>query len=332
LGAGYDPFAPGVFPIGVRAKPLHDDRRNRDFTCEIWYPAATPGNSEPESRDAPPQPGEHPLILFSHASGGSRLQSTFLCRHLASHGYVVAALDHSETVAPELKRKENETPAERAGRADRWVANRVPDIRFLLDQLLPHEPGIDPECIGIAGHSFGGWTALATPETEDRVRSIVALAPAGASNPRPGILRATLTFEWGRQIPVLYLVGENDMSLPLSGMFELFERTRGPKQMVILRRADHVHFMDDVEKLHEAVRTLPPPLKELEQVQKEMLPIAELCTGEQAHLFTRALTLSHFDATLRGNTAAQAFLVGDVSRALEDRGVAAIVHAPGVSL
>lgn len=37
-----------------------------------------------------------PLIVFSHYSGGHRRSATFLCTHLASHGYVVAVLDHSE--------------------------------------------------------------------------------------------------------------------------------------------------------------------------------------------------------------------------------------------
>ena len=35
-------------------------------------------------------------------------------------------------------------------------------------------------------------------------------------------------------------------------MYELFERTPATKKMVILRRADHAHFMDQVEQLHES--------------------------------------------------------------------------------
>ena len=38
-------------------------------------------------------------------------------------------------------------------------------------------------------------------------------------------------------MPVLYLVAEDDISLPLSGMYELFERTLSAKKMVVLRRA-----------------------------------------------------------------------------------------------
>ena len=82
---------------------------------------------------------------------------------------------------------------------------------------------------------------------------MVALAPGGSFQPRPGILKAKLAFAWGRDVPTLFLVAENDISLPLAGMYEIFERTPATKQMVILRRADHMHFMDNVEEMHESL-------------------------------------------------------------------------------
>jgi len=68
-----------------------------------------------------------------------------------------------------------------------------------------------------SGRSFGGWAALAFPEVDDRCGAIVALAPGGNSRPLPGIIPATLTFAWGRQIPTLYLVAEGDQYTPLTG-------------------------------------------------------------------------------------------------------------------
>jgi len=44
------------------------------------------------------------------------------------------------------------------------------------------------------------------------------------------------------------------MYLPLDGMHELYQRTPATRRMVILRRADHYHFMDDGEELHETAR------------------------------------------------------------------------------
>jgi dienelactone hydrolase len=234
-------------------------------------------------------------------------------------------LDHSETIAAELARRDGETAEQKAARIEAVIASRVPDVRFLLDHLLggtawESEAHIDPIRIGIVGHSFGGWTALAAPEVEQRIQAVVALAPGGSSRPKPGILPAKLTFAWGRDVPTLYLVAENDICLPLAGMYELFERTPGTKQLIILRRADHGHFMDHVEEGHEAIRKMPWT-GELAWIAEEMQPITEFCSGDQAHLFVRGLTLCHMDATLRQHEEAQRFLGGDIAAELAARGV-----------
>jgi predicted dienelactone hydrolase len=246
--------------------------------------------------------------VFFPGSGGRRRQSTFLYTHLSSHGYVVAALNHSETVAPEFRGKASETDEQRAERVVAWIANRVPDVCFLLDYLLrgdaalAAEVTLDAARIGLVGHSFGGWTALATPERDDRIRSVVALAPGGSANPPPNIIPATLTFAWGRDVPTLYLVASDDTALPLAGMYELFERTQATKRMVILGGADHGHFADEVE------------------------PRTASCSPEQAHEFVRGLTLCHFDAILRRQQAAERFWLGNVGAELARRGIEAIAH------
>lgn len=326
----YDPFARGPYPVGVRTIKVLDAVRNRLFPCEVWYPAAArhagqdlelatqdafadaPGDTPRRQlaiRNAAAQPGTYPLIVFSHSSGGRRRQSTFLSTHLSSHGYVVAALDHSEVVAPEMWRRDGETAEQRTMRVAAWIASRVPDVRLLLDQLLdgdawaaemPADVALDPARIGIVGHSFGGWTALATPEVDERIGTVVGLAPGGSSNPPPNIIPATLTFAWERDVPAFYLVAGDDSVLPLSGMYELFERTQAAKRMVILGRADHGHFADEVE------------------------PQEGLCPPEQAHMCVRGLTLCHLDAVLRLRPEAQRFWTRDVGAELAVRGVAAI--------
>jgi dienelactone hydrolase len=349
----YDPFARGRFPVGVRTIHALDTARDRLFPCEVWYPASaqhvghdiapetqdffTTATSDKQRsqmavRNAGAHAGTYPLIIFSHSSGGNRRQSTFLCTHLSSHGYLVAALDHSEVVRGGVARKGTETSEQRAARWEAIIANRVPDIRFLLDYLLgsallDSQIKIDPALIGIVGHSFGGWTALASTDVERRILSVVALAPGGSSQPKPGILPVKLAFSWGRDVPTLYLVAENDVSLPLAGMYELFERTPATKQMIILRRADHMHFMDNVEEVHEAVRAMPWH-GESAWIPKEMQPIAELCSGEQAHIFVRGLTVCHMDAILKRHQEAQRFLAGDIEGELAERGVDVIAHHP----
>ena len=344
--AEYDPFARGPFQVGVRTTEATDSARGRVFPCEIWYPAQVADADRPAgpdgAREAPVLPGTYPLIVFSHWAGGHRRVSTFLCTHLASHGYVVAALDHSEVVAPELAPREGETETERAARVEAIIASRVPDVRFLLDYLVGRglstalvgaadngaaDIELDPMGIGLVGHSFGGWTVLATPEVDRRVRTVVALGPGGSAHPRPGVLPLKLTFEWGRDVPTMYLAAEDDTPIPLAGVYELFDRTPGSKSLFILRRADHQHFLDDVEGVHEAVRATPSP-GEAAWIPAAMRPITELSSGEQAHLFVRGLTLAHLDATLGGLVAAERFLAGDVEAELATRGVEAIAHRP----
>jgi predicted dienelactone hydrolase len=328
----YDPFAPGSLAVGVATTVAADSGRGRLFPVELWYPARSGPRPGPgPARDAPARPGRHPLVVFSHHSGGHRQAATFLCTHLASHGYVVAAMDHSEVVAPELDGREGETAAERSARVAAIIASRVPDVRFLLDHLLGARgvagslPGgleVDPARVGLAGFSFGGWTALAVPESEPRVGAVVALAPGGIPNPRPGVLPLTLAFGWDRAVPVLCLAAEDDTPIPLDGLRELFGRMPPPKRMFVLRNADHQHFVDDAAAQHEALRSTSFPA-EVAWLPAGMRPASELCPPEHGYLFTRGLALSHLDAALRQLPEAAKFLDGDVTGALAARGVTA---------
>jgi hypothetical protein len=137
----------------------------------------------------------------------------------------------------------------------------------------------------------------------------------------------TLQFTGGRDVPTLFLVAEHDVFLPLAGMYELFERAPTTKRMVILRRADHLHFMDHVEEVHEGMRRTRFT-GELAWLPEEMHPITELCSGEEAHVFTRGLTVCHMDAVLKRQEAARRFFAGDLEAALAERGVDVILHKP----
>jgi hypothetical protein len=370
--APYDPFERGRFPVGVVTVRAPDAARGRVFPVDIWYPAAAGHagqdlaaatqdsfQSGPEARwrrqaavrDAVARPGTYPLVMYSHHGGGSRRSATFVTTHLASHGYLVAALDHSEQIAPELAPRDGETEAERAGRRKAIIAARVPDVRFLLDHLLGggREPAAipdatvsdatvpdagvpdaavpDPDRVGIVGHSFGGWTALSLPEVDPRVRAVVALAPGGSADPPPGILRAPLTFGWLREVPTLYLVADRDTATPLAGMYELYGKTPSPRRMVILHRADHQHFADDVEHEHEALRAMSLP-GDAAWLPRAMPPMSELCPGDQAHQLVRGLTLSHFDATLRQHEPAQHLLADESVAELAARDLGVTVYQP----
>ena len=69
----------------------------------------------------------------------------------------------------------------------------------MLAGAIPYTARPDADRIAIVGHSAGGWTALALPETDTRIKDVVVLAPGAASNPKPGITPATLSFNWPRR-------------------------------------------------------------------------------------------------------------------------------------
>ena len=275
----YDPSAPGPFRLEVATLEVDDAARGRVLAVETWTPVGV---------DRPP------LVVYSHYSGGHRRTATFLAAHLAGHGYMVAAPDHWEVVARES------LPSDRSARIAAVIANRVPDITLVMDHFQRDQ-------VGLAGHSFGGWTVLAAPEVDDRVASVVAMAPGGSANPRPGILPLTLTFEWTHPVPSMFIAGDADVPIPVEGVRELFARAPEPKRLFILRRADHQHFLDDVEGAHEAVRQAQFP-GEAAWIPSAMRPMAELLPGDRANELVRGLALAHFDATLRGMSEAGDFL------------------------
>jgi hypothetical protein len=126
----------------------------------------------------------------------------------------------------------------------------------------------------------------------------------------------------------MYLAAEDDVPIPLTGVIELFDRTPASKRMFILRRADHQHFVDDVEAEHEGLRGLTLP-GDAAWMPAAMRPMDELTSGEHGHVFVRGLTLAHFDATINDSEVAHRFLSDDVESQLGMRGVEAYAHHSG---
>ena len=223
-----------------------------------------------------------------------------------------------------------ETPDQRKARLQVWIADRVPDIRFMLDQLLGGAIGelsscIDADRMGMTGYSFGGWTALAVTAIDTRIRATMVLAPAASSNPRPGLIPVSTPLDWGRDVPTLFLAAERDTWSPLSEIDALFTKTQATKQMVILNHADHCHFGDRVERVHERART---QLRrgETAWMSSEMPPTDELCPGEHAHLVVRGMGLAHMDAFLKASEASRGFLAGNLETIFAEHGVSVIAR------
>lgn len=354
----YEPFARGPHPVGVRSATLHDASRDRSLAIEVWYPAdaahagddvdgdardryellpGLPLVPQDAVRDARPAAGRWPLVAFSHGYGGHRRQSTFLCTHLASHGYVVAAVDHTgNTIRDVLE----QTIALRAGRRIpdfvdtllEFARHRPADASWMIDRVLDGGAGgvaahVDAARIGIAGHSFGGWTTLAVTARDPRIAAALPLAPAGGNLPgfSANPLAGSLDLAWSRDVPTLFLVADRDSILPLPSMHDLLARTSTSKRMVVLRNTDHMHFCDRAAQAHEMFRAFPPP-GFFEDAARDTPPFAELCPEAPAYDAIRGLGLAHMDATLKDAAAAAEFMRGEFAPALARRGIDLEVH------
>lgn len=105
------------------------------------------------TRDAAPLSGAKPLIVISHGNGGSDLGHNNLATYLASHGFVVATLEHP---------KDNFHDTSGVGHASVLVGRPV-QVRATIDALLADPQWktlIDAHRIGVAGFSAGGYTSL----------------------------------------------------------------------------------------------------------------------------------------------------------------------------
>jgi dienelactone hydrolase len=341
----YDPFGRGPHPVGVRSTELRDPSRDRTVPVEVWYPATgdyagqdlddatrdtydlmagVSGSRQDAVRDADPAPGPWPAVVFSHGFAGHRRQTTHFCTHLASHGYAVAAPDHVGNTTADIMAMmagggAELTDPEAAGAYVRAVAaNRPADARLVLDALLAGDLGVEArhDAVGMAGHSFGGWTTLQTTGQDDRIVAAVPLAPAGgrsAKNFGPiEHIVDELDLDWTRAVPTLMIVADDDSVLPLDGMHDLVERSPWIDRMVVLESADHFHFCDGVEVVHDLMAPL---------MGQGAKPSYELVPGSHAYDVTNGLGLAHFDAELRDLPEARELLARDPVEVLGERGI-----------
>ena len=161
--------------------PVYD----RQLKIEVWYPAiiaadkkeletynATLGLLKDSTRPLIPfsftgralrnaapdlSSGKFPLIIVSHGYVGSKLLMTYLTENLASKGYVVVAINHTES-----------TYSDRAG-FQSTLLNRAKDILFVLNQVADMGKAgsksflsgmADADNTALIGYSMGGYGVL----------------------------------------------------------------------------------------------------------------------------------------------------------------------------
>jgi predicted dienelactone hydrolase len=221
------PRPTGSYPVGTRILYLQDTSRvedqasqpgrPRELVVQLWYPAAAsndpldtyqrrsettlatsyrsvlPTNSRVNaplaSRDT-----SFTVLLYNHGWNGRRTIDTFLTEELASHGYVVVAIDHTynsgQVAMPDGRVIEDAfgydpiDPAKHSAsqivdawnkELRRWVADDKFVLNFLqsedLDSKSIWHGRLDTNRVGAFGHSFGGSASVQLCTVDPRVRA-----------------------------------------------------------------------------------------------------------------------------------------------------------------
>ena len=210
--------------------------------------------------DARPAGRQHslPLVVLSPGFTNSRSTLTALAEDLASHGYVVAGIDHTyESHATAFPDGRITTclarDAPRRDRMEQVAAGRAADVCFVLDELTgahPAWPGaglIDPSRMGMAGHSAGSAAAIAAMLADSRIRAGIDMDGATAAPiPDEGLARPFLFL--GKQSN--YTPGvttRRDRKLRKGGVITWerdWELLTGWKRWLVVAGAVHASFTD----------------------------------------------------------------------------------------
>lgn len=299
-GSAYDPLAiPAQFTPEIVDLTVCDAERQRNIPIRVYLPA---------------EKSPAPVVLFSHGLGGSREGSVYLGRHWAARGYAAVFLQHpgSDTAVWQSKPPDQRLSAMQQAASLANFMLRVKDVPVVLDQLDRwNKTGgqvlagrLDLMRIGMSGHSFGAVTTQAVSGqstgwgkmsfTDPRIKAAIAFSP---SSPRQGAPPQA----FGKvKIPWLLMTGTKDVAIigdaDLKSRLAVFPALPpGGKYELALYGAEHSAFTD---------RALPGDVEP---------------RNPNHHRAVLALSTAFWDAWLREDAAARAWLDGDGPRAVLEK-------------
>jgi alpha/beta superfamily hydrolase len=115
------------------------------------------------------------------------------------------------------------------------------DFRAGLDVMESRYPGVD---LWAAGFSFGAYVALTAGDRDDRVSTLIGIAPALHMYDFSG-LAASRKAKY-------FVQGERDEICPLPQLRAFFARLQPPKQLAVVPGANHL-FNGQVEEVGHAI-------------------------------------------------------------------------------
>jgi predicted dienelactone hydrolase len=178
------------------AKPDSLPRYDRPLTVEIWYPAAADANGSKAlktvirdgktevtlegraARDAAPAVTvkSAPLVVISHGFPGNRYLLSPLAENIASKGYVVASIEHTDSAYQAV------------GPFGSTLVNRPLDQKFVIGEMarLSRDPQsflnglVDANNTAVVGYSMGGYGAVVLAGGGLSQKAVDAEPPLGA--------------------------------------------------------------------------------------------------------------------------------------------------------
>lgn len=187
----------------------------------------------------------YPLIVLAHGSEAHGIYDVDHAHTLASHGYIVAVINYGDdrTAVP--------------GALNQHVGFLRPFVtKAVLDSILESDTfgaHIDIDNIGITGHSFGGFTALATSGGpilgntksvhDERIKAISIAAPWVGGHDDGEDVFAFAPKNAGLSnvsVPTICFFGTNDEATLASFILPATENLSGPTYVVELVDQPHI--------------------------------------------------------------------------------------------
>ncbi len=170
---------PGPYTTLKRTILLNDQQRNRKILVDVYLPT-------PLHKVNLGKPNSIPVVVVSHGLAASRTDYADFGEHLASYGFVAALIQHPGSDTEQVQ-------ALLSGRASdvfqvSEFIDRPADISFLLDELerrnlTEFEGLLNTNQVGVAGYSFGAYTALAIAGAEIDFENLQADCSARFDSP-----------------------------------------------------------------------------------------------------------------------------------------------------
>jgi predicted dienelactone hydrolase len=147
---------PGGYGVEKETWLLADESRKRQFYVDVYKPQRW-------------RAGKTPVVIISHGLASRPEDFAKEAEHLSSYGYVVALPQHPGSDTQQAKAL-LEGYAREVFDLNEFI-NRPKDISYVIDELERRnqdqfEGRLALDSVGVGGHSFGGYTALAVAGAE----------------------------------------------------------------------------------------------------------------------------------------------------------------------